>query len=574
MQKMSKQAHDRKMKWWREARFGMFIHWGLYAIPAGTWKGKEISGIGEWIMRRARIPAKTYEKLATSFNPTKFDAEAWVKLAVDAGMKYLTITSKHHDGFAIFHSEASGYNIVDATPFGRDPVAELAKACKNAGIKLCFYYSQKQDWHHPDASGNAWDYPSRPDKNFNRYMREKALPQVREILTQYGPVGMIWYDTPQDITAAQTKRFVKQVYDVQPNCIVNGRAGHGIGDYQSMGDNLIPPGRVDGDWETPATLNDTWAYKTNDHNWKDLTGLIHRMVDIVSKGGNYLLNIGPKADGTIPPASVKLLKGMGQWMSLNGEAVHGAGASPSPFEQSWGAITSKRDRLYLNVVDWPSGKLILHGLQSKVKRAYLLQKADKDLKVLQTQDPESGVDHLEVQIPKKAPNRHVSVIVLETRVSPIMDQVLNQEGDGRVLLESFHAAIHTPTRGRGASPGRWGTVENWFNKENRVSWDFRLASPGRYMVQVITQTDTSGRWEGGHDVRVNVGRSSVRGKLREVERRDNPRANSYLLDVVSTVGTIVINKAGVHTLKLKAEQIVKKKGMGLKLRGVQLIPAN
>ena len=360
-----KTNHDRKMKWWREARFGLFIHWGLYAVPAGTWKGRRIPGIGEWIQHRARIPVAEYEKLALKFNPVRFDAKAWVQLTVDTGMKYLCITSKHHDGFAIFHSQASPYNIVDATPYGRDPVLALARECKKAGIKLCFYYSQKQDWHHPDASGNTWDY-SPDQQDFNRYMRDKALPQVREILTQYGPIGMIWYDTPQDITRAQTKRFVDQVYDIQPNCIVNGRAGHGIGDYQSMGDNAIPPGRVAGDWETPATLNDTWAYKTYDHDWKPAKGLIQRLVDIVGKGGNYLLNVGPTAAGVIPQPSVTRLREVGKWMKVNGEAIYGAGAGPSAQELPWGSMTSKKGKLYLNVVDWPGKLLRIYGLKNRV----------------------------------------------------------------------------------------------------------------------------------------------------------------------------------------------------------------
>ncbi len=230
-------AREKRLQWWRDARFGMFIHWGLYAVPAGEWKGKQIPGIGEWIMNRARIPVDEYEQLATQFNPVNFNAEEWVRVAKDAGMKYITITAKHHDGFAMFGSKASRYNIVDATPFHRDPLKELAAACQKAGIKLCFYYSQTQDWHEPDADGNTWDFPDESKKDFAKYLKEKAIPQVRELLTNYGPIGMIWFDTPRKITKEQSEELAALVHQLQPQCLVNGRVGHNAGDYDSAGDN-------------------------------------------------------------------------------------------------------------------------------------------------------------------------------------------------------------------------------------------------------------------------------------------------------------------------------------------------
>jgi len=561
------------MKWWREAKFGLFIHWGLYASPAGTWKGKRIDGIGEWIMNRARIPVREYEKLAEQFNPVDFDAQEWVQVAVDAGMKYLVITSKHHDGFALYKSEASPYNIVDATPYGRDPVAELTKACRKAGIKLCFYYSQKQDWHHPDASGNTWDFPDKSKQRFPRYMRDKGLPQVREILTQYGPIGLIWYDTPQDMTRAQSRQFVEQVYAVQPDCLVDGRAGHGIGDYQSMGDNLIPPVRIDGDWETPATLNDTWGYKSYDRNWKSADGLIQRLVDIVSKGGNYLLNVGPTAKGVIPKPSISRLRQIGKWMAVNGEAVYGTSPSPYPFEPGWGRITTKKGKVFLHVFDWPGKEFTLHGLQNKVRKAYLL--ADSERKALgcqQQYDEAADLHTLHLSLPARPPDRRVSVVVLEVAGDPTMDQALTPDGDGRIALEAHSAQIRQP---RGAAPlvrGRFGTIENWFNAGHRVAWDLKVARPGAYEVVVLTQTEPSGAWEGGHKIRVSMGRRSVRGIARKTEVRENPRATAYLQDVVSPIGRIEIARPGMATLSLQVEKIVKRKGLGPKLRAVQLVP--
>ena len=262
---------DRRMAWWREARFGMFIHWGLYSVTAGQWNGKrQTNAYGEWIQIHFHIPVKEYETLAARFNPTKFDADAWVRMAKDAGMKYIVITAKHHEGFAMFRTKASPFNIVDATPYKHDPMEDLAAACRKHGVRLCFYYSQSQDWREPDGLSNYWDFPggvvdkSLPSRewvrtDFPKYMARKALPQVRELLTQYGPVGLIWYDTPRSITADQAKEFVQVVRELQPMCLVNSRISYKVkmGDYGSTGDNSIPGSRRVGDWEMPGTMNHT-----------------------------------------------------------------------------------------------------------------------------------------------------------------------------------------------------------------------------------------------------------------------------------------------------------------------------
>jgi alpha-L-fucosidase len=310
---------DQKMDWWREARFGLFIHWGLYAQPAGEWKGEMIPGISEWIMARAKIPVKEYEQLATTFNPVKYNADEWVGLAKQAGVKYIVITSKHHDGFAMFHSLASSYNIVDATPFKRDPLKELAEACKKYDMRLGFYYSQAQDWHEPggtywniEEGEPHWD-PDLVREPLMNYMEEKAVPQVKEILENYGGLDILWWDTPRGMTL-EAAEAMQAVADDYPALITNNRLYRPWpGDF-STPEQHVPPTGLDYDWEVCMTMNTSWGYKKDDHNWKSDTVLIRMLADIASKGGNLLLNVGPTAEGLIPQPSIVRLQSIGRWM--------------------------------------------------------------------------------------------------------------------------------------------------------------------------------------------------------------------------------------------------------------------
>jgi alpha-L-fucosidase len=340
----AKAEHDQRLAWFREAKYGLFIHWGLYALPAGEWKGQRSPGLGEWIMNRSTIPVHDYEQLATKFNPTKFDADAWVQMAVDAGMKYIVITAKHHDGFAMYHSKVSTYNIFDATPFKRDPIKELSAACAKRGMPFGFYYSQAQDWHEPGGAGNDWDFPSNAEKDksgaYEKYLHEKAEPQVRELLQNYGPICLVWFDTPQLITKERGHLFADAVRSLQPKTLIDGRLGPDTpGDYESTGDNAIPNSNKQGDWETPATMNHTWGFRTDDRDWKSPGEILFKLVDITSKGGNYLLNVGPTAEGLIPQASQDNLRTVGVWLKRYGEAIYGAGRSP--FGDEFGDYAAK-----------------------------------------------------------------------------------------------------------------------------------------------------------------------------------------------------------------------------------------
>ena len=374
-------AAQQRLAWWSEARFGMFIHWGLYSQDGCFYKGT--NGGSEHMMLHLKIPLADYARIADDFNPADFNADEWVRIAKDAGMKYMVLTSKHHDGFAMYASETNDYNIVERTPWHRDPVRELAEACRKAGLKFGVYYSLGRDWADPDVPtrdgyrSNTWDYPDESKKVFARYFERKVKPQITELLTHYGPIAVLWFDTPEQISAAESHELVALIHRLQPDCIINSRVGHGLGDY-GVSEQKIPGGADAKPWETCMTLNGHWGYFKGDEKWKPAPTVIHNLVDIISKGGNYLLNVGPTGKGVIPAGAVADLSAVGAWMHVNGEAIYGTKAGPLKTVPSWGRVTQKGDNIYLHVFDWPKdGKLVVPeiGTTQAVVTAHLL--ADK-----------------------------------------------------------------------------------------------------------------------------------------------------------------------------------------------------
>jgi alpha-L-fucosidase len=577
-----RKKNDDYLAWWREARFGMFIHWGLYAVPAGVWKGEEVYGTAEWIMYCARIPVQEYEQLAKRFNPVRFDAREWVALAKEAGMKYIVITSKHHDGFAMYDSEASDFNIKKSTPYNKDPMKDLAKACALKGIKLCFYYSQTQDWHEPGGGGtNMWDFPTPTKKTFTEYLESKVKPQVTELLTQYGPIGLIWFDTPGTISRKQSLELKELVHSLQPDCLVSGRIGHDIGDYGSFGDNRMPSGPVKGDWEAPVTMNDTWGFQKRDKEWKSTKDLLVRLVDFASKGVNYLLNVGPTAQGVIPAASVKRLKEIGEWMKAHGEAIYGSEPNPFPYEMPWGRITCKADRMYLFFYEWPKTEFRLKGLNSRVKKAYTLGGTTQDVEFSQSFSKSLKEHTLAINLPSKKPDRLIPVVALEISGNIRIDRSIQQQPDGSIHLPAHLAKLDASEQAKGMQLDVTGILIGWEDRNSSVRWEFKIYNPGKFRIELSTAAIIRPRiWSGGQTVELlikgpnssNAASDKVKTspkKLRRDEILDTPRTK-YLPEVISKIGAVDIKKAGTYTLEMKVLDFGNKPANGLQLSYVRL----
>ena len=446
-QKETALQHDARMEWWRDARFGLFIHWGLYAIPAGTWGDN--TDHGEWIRTTAHIPLEKYEEFVGQFSPSRFDPALWVRSAKAAGMKYIVITTTHHDGFCLFDSKQTDFDVM-STPFRRDIMKSLADECRRQGMKMCWYYSI-MDWHHPDyLPRRDWE-TTRPTEGadtsrYLHYMRE----QLKELITNYGDIGVLWFDGEWENTWTQKlgHELYEYVRQLQPSIIINNRVGAGrsgmegfsesaeaAGDFGTPEQQVPATGLPGVDWETCMTMNDHWGYNSHDSNWKSAKDLVQMLADIASKGGNFLLNIGPTADGEFPRPSLERLQAMGKWMSVNSEAIYGTQASPFK-SLPWGRCTQKSvdggTRLYFHVFDWPkNGQLVVPGLMSSARKAYVL--GDPGHRQLAIHRLDGTV---EIALPRKAPDTVNTIVVLEIEGRPDVADLPEISSEYPVFVDS------------------------------------------------------------------------------------------------------------------------------------------
>lgn len=570
----SMKNHDARIAWWREAKFGMFIHWGLYSLPGGEWKGKKVSGYAEHLMRKEKISRADYLQLAHQFNPVQFNADQWAQYAKQAGMKYLIITAKHHDGFAMYNSKVSDFNILQQTPFKRDPMAELAAACKKYGIKFGFYYSHAFDWEHPDAPGNDWEYNNPGgDKNLfggarwydvhpellpkaQQYVTEKAIPQIKELLNKYHP-DILWFDTPQKLPLSENVRILQAIRETDPNVVVNGRlvrsASGNFGDYKNTGDRPAEFFPTEGDWEAIPTTNESYGYHKYDDSHKPALFFIQLLAKAAAKGGNLLMNIGPEGDGTFDIKDVNILTKIGTWMNVYGQSIYGTTASVLPM-QNWGVTTQKKDKIYLHVFNWPAnGKLQLGGIKSDITGAYLMGDTKKKILPLQRINATDVV----ISVPVKAPDSINSVIVLEMKMPVITDSVYYMApGVAVTRLLAFDGKYHGKSFGFGDGKTNKYYAENWKSAEQWIGWKARTASTAKYKVVAMYIADE----HAGGKYQVKLDNTILDGTVM-------PTAKSGAV-TTQELGVITLEK-GVHNIDIKALNITGTELM--KLLELQLI---
>ncbi len=551
------------MQWWREARFGMFIHWGLYAVPAGVWNGKPIPGIAEWIMNGAKVTPAEYAPLQKQFNPTKFDARQWVRTAKAGGMKYIVITSKHHDGFALWHTKQTDWSI-ENTPFKRDVLKELAVAAKAEGIKLCFYHSI-MDWTHPDyLPRREWDKRDASKANFDRYVAFMKA-QLKELVGgDYGDVGILWFDGEWEGTWTHERGadLYKFVRSLDKDIIINNRVDKGrsgmagltqgdfYGDYGTP-EQEIPPNGIPGvDWESCMTMNNTWGFDQNDHNWKTTRTLLQNLIDCASKGGNYLLNVGPNALGEIPQPSVERLLGVGKWLAQNGESIYGSQAGPFPRPIHWGRVTQKPGKLYVHVFYPDMVEIELPGLKADILRARALDGSAAPTIL------NNGDGGYTMQLPARPASELAKVYVLDVKGSvKVVPVPIRPMQDGTLPLFASDAV----TTGHAAyEGGDKRAIGHWTNAKDTVSWTFE-APAGTYNVELEYAADPA---MSGATFQVEVDGSKVAGTAESTGGWSTFRTVK--------LGKLTLTKAGQHKLTVRA--LTMPKGAVMNLRTVRLTP--
>lgn len=508
---------NKRGKLFEWGNYAMFIHWGLFSHLGNIWDGKTYYGIGEWLMNvnMANANRDEYKAVSHSFNPQKFDAMKVAQLAKAAGMKYIIITSKHHDGFAMYHSSCNKFNIVDATPFTRDPMKELSEACKKTGLGFGFYYSHNQDWTTPGASGAPKVDKDGNPRTFNDYFHKKCLPQVEEITKNYGDMELIWFDTPGNIPKKYAEKLVEVVRKNQPHALISGRIGYNLGDYQTLGDMEVPLENVEGMWESVDVTNEVWGYAWYDQNWKSPRQILKNLISTIARGGTYMLNIGLDGMGEIPEFASQALQSSGKWIARYPQVIYGTEPSPWKHALPWGDVIKHDQKLYLNIYEWPeSGKLYLPGLKTQISSASLLEGNKKRKISFQTKN-----NWTIFQIPFRKPDPLISVIELVLKDDVIVDntQALDPEIGSKELSVLFAETTNCHIRKSSWMEkfGEWKHVYcvRDLGSDSKISWIFNVKVPGVYHVDLKVRGTKRTVWkvetDEGHSVQNQQSTSSI-----------------------------------------------------------------
>lgn len=562
----TEEEYNQRMKWWKDSKYGMFIHWGLYAILSGYYNGQRTPSIPEWIQNTLQIPLAAYKKLVPEFNPVKFNADDWAKLAKAAGMKYVVLTAKHHDGFALFDSKASTYNVMN-TPYKTDIVRALKDACHKQGLKFGLYYSHNIDWEHPqnailNGGKRSWmnltDF--KPEQmNKELYLKEKAYPQLRELLTNYGKIDILWFDMGTGLTNDEVRNFVKICKDLQPEILISSRIGAEVNekiahrdmlfDFYTPDDNFFTGDDLPMPWEMVGTTNGSWGYRKDDTHWRTPKMILSSLLACASRNGNYMLNMGPKPDGLMPQEASDSILQVGNWLKKNAEAVYHTTGSPFAWDQTWGYITQKPGRLYLNVTQWPeNNQLQINGLLTRPKKIYRIG----DTKTIPF---EYDGHFLTIKLAGVSKTELATSIVVAFETEKIAVSNLITQGVDKSI------ALHR--------------IDSYYDAVKKLStWVFKVHAAGKYKVS-LTSNEKGGHakpeWTGANQLgSLEVAGQTIPVKLSRDQEKINPTLFFYK-EIQSNIGTIVLPRAGTYTMYLKDFEINARKWQpGLFLDKIEL----